>query len=107
MQYTLAHDTFLKVPVESGTIQNLNKRAPVEVSDSAVPDTGIMLKPGESFYFRNATIYARSGWPGGEVCRAAVIPFNGCGGGGSDGGDDDAVATADDIRDIIDGYYPD
>lgn len=104
MQCTLTHDAFMQVPYESGTVQNLCKRAPVEVSDSAVKDTGILLAPGESFYFKNATIFIRAGWPGGEICRAAVMPVAGGGGGGGD--DDHPVATDKDIQDIIDDYYP-
>lgn len=104
MQCTLTNDAFMQVPYESGTVQNLCKRAPVEVSDSAVKDTGILLAPGESFYFKNATIFIRAGWPGGEICRAAVMPVAGGGGGGGD--EDYPVATDDDIQDIIDDYYP-
>ena len=104
MQCTLTHDAFMQVPYESGTVQNLCKRATVEVSDSATADTGILLAPGESFCFRNATVFIRAGWPGGEICRAAVIPLAGGGGGGGD--DDYPVATDQDIQDIIDNYYP-
>lgn len=106
MQCTLTYHAFLQVPYDSGTVQNLCERAPVEVSDSAVADTGMLLAPGESFSFRNATVFIRAGWPGGEVCRAAVIPLAGGGSGG--GGDDEyPVATDQDIQDIIEDYYPD
>lgn len=106
MQYILNYQAFMQLPYTSGTVQNLCKRAPVEVSDSATPDSGILLKPGESFYFKNATVFARSGWDGGEHCKIAVLPI--AGGGGGDGGSsdgDDPVATDSDIQEIIDDYY--
>ena len=83
MQYELSFDSFTEIPFTSGTIQNINSQATVEVSTTDTPNTGIILYPSEKYEWSDATIYARAAWGNGEtVMVAAETLVAGSGGGG-------------------------
>lgn len=86
MQYELSFDSFTEIPFTSGTIQNINSQATVEVSTTDTPNTGIILYPGEKYEWSDATIYARAAWGNGETVMVAaetLVAGSGGGGGGS------------------------
>jgi hypothetical protein len=56
----------------SGTIQNINEQATVEISTSDTDNTGLILYPRQKFKWVDATIYARAGW-GVEGVKVAII----------------------------------
>lgn len=82
MRYVVSDD-FVQINETSGTVQNASKINIVEVSDSTVKGSGIMLYPMDRFTF-STSIYARCIESGGAEVR--VVPFEaGVQGGGGDG----------------------
>lgn len=72
MIYNVQND-FIKIGVTSGTIQNNSYINDVEISNSAVNGSGIILRPLNKFTFTDQTIYARcvsGGW-----AEIRVVPF--------------------------------
>lgn len=69
------------LPYTSGTVENLNRTAVAELSDTADDSGGIILRPGEKFIF-NSQLYARSRYAG--MTLAVVQSSGGSGGGGDD-----------------------
>jgi hypothetical protein len=72
MQYELSFDSFTEIPFTSGTIQNINSQATVEVSTTDTANTGIILYPSEKYEWSDATIYARAAWGNGETVMVAA-----------------------------------
>ena len=81
-RYTVNADSFLELPVTTGTVQNISN-TDVEISNEQTVNSGIILKAGETFAWNNATVYAcaRPLLDGG-VGLISVVPFNGKGEGG-------------------------
>ena len=81
-RYTVNADSFLELPVTTGTVQNISN-TDVEISNEQTVGSGIILKAGETFAWNNATVYAcaRPLLDGG-VGLISVVPFNGKGEGG-------------------------
>ena len=94
MRYTINAETFITLPVTSGTIQNISN-TDIEISDTQTVGSGIILKAGEYFSFHDATIYAcaRPVLDGG-VGIISVVPFEEGGKGGGSGSDTYALPTA-------------
>jgi len=65
-------DDFTEIPFTSGTIQNINNQAIVEISTTDTDNTGLILYPHQKFKWVDATIYARAGWDVQGV-KAAII----------------------------------
>lgn len=82
MRYTVNADSFLELPVTTGTVQNISN-TDIEISNEEVVGSGIILKAGETFAWNNATVYAcaRPVLDGGTGI-ISVVPFNGKGEGG-------------------------
>lgn len=83
----LPFDSFATIPITTGTLQNINEKATIEVATSETMDSGLILYPHEKFEWVDSTIYVRSAWDGGEVTSLAVLPLlkGGAGGGGGGG----------------------
>ena len=97
MLVTLQKD-YIPLPYEEGTVENINRTATAELSDSAGTGGGIHLRPGEKFVF-NSQLYARSNYPGMKLALVASA-------GGSGGGvDPEDIATDDEVEDLIDDVY--
>lgn len=94
MRYTINAETFITLPVTSGTIQNISN-TDIEISDTQTVGSGIILKAGEYFSFHDATIYAcaRPVLDGG-VGIISVVPFEEGGKGGGSGSDTYVLPTA-------------
>ena len=94
MRYTINAETFITLPVTSGTIQNISN-TDIEISDTQTVGSGIILKAGEYFSFHDATIYAcaRPVLDGG-VGIISVVPFEEGGKGGGSGTDTYTLPTA-------------
>lgn len=111
MRYVVSDD-FVQINETSGTVQNASKINIVEVSDSTVKGSGIMLYPMDRFTF-STSIYARCIESGGAEVR--VVPFivDGggiiiTGGGGSSSSQivpEDQRATSEDIDSLIDDVF--
>lgn len=86
MRYTVSADSFLEIPVTTGTIQNVSS-TDIEVSNEEVVGSGLILKAGEMVGFNNTTVYvcARPVLEGGTGI-ISVVPFSIKGEGGGGGG---------------------
>ena len=94
MRYTVKADSFITLPVTSGTVQNVSD-TDIEISDTQTVGSGIILNAGEYFSFHDATIYAcaRPVLDGG-VGIISVVPFEEGGKGGGSGTDTYVLPTA-------------
>ena len=92
--------TYTALPYEEGTVENLNKTATAELSDTSDETGGLTLRPGEKLFF-NKTLYARSAYPGTKL---AVISSSG-GGSGGDMPEED-IATDQEVEDMLDNVFP-
>lgn len=72
MKYVVT-DAFTKVSETTGTIQNASRSNLVEISNSSVKGSGIVLEPYEKFTYSNKTIYARCA--DGKGAQVFVVPF--------------------------------
>lgn len=82
MRYMVKADSFVQLPVTTGTVQNISN-TDVEISNEQVVGSGIVLKAGETFAFNDATIYAcAKPILDGGVGYISVVPFNGAAKGG-------------------------
>jgi microcystin-dependent protein len=86
MRYTVNAETFLEIPITTGTIQNVSN-TDIEVSNEQVVGSGLVLKAGEMVGFNNTTVYvcARPVLEGGTGI-ISVVPFSIKGEGGGGGG---------------------
>ena len=92
---------YAALPYDAGTVENLNRTATAEISDTADDTPGLTLGPGEKLFF-NKVIYARSSYPG---ARLAVISSSGSGGAGGDVPEED-IATDQEVEDMLDDVFP-
>lgn len=72
MLYNVA-SSFVKIDETQGIIQNASSGNSIEVSDTGVADSGIILKPGESLSFTDTSIYVRT--IGNKSSAVRVVPF--------------------------------
>ena len=70
----LAKQTFTQIAESSGTIQNISRIFPVEVSDKAEADSGILLYPLNKFSYSGKTLFVRCIEAGGWA-EIRVVPF--------------------------------
>jgi len=70
MLYTLT-SSFTRLSETTGTIQNSSQHS-IEVSNQEVFGTGVVIKPGETFSFSNANLFARCE---GAKAVVRVVPF--------------------------------
>ena len=93
---------YAALPYEAGTVENLNKTATAELSDSSDDVGGITLGPGEKFIF-NRQLYARTKYEG---MKLAIVESAG----GTDRGGEppeDEIATDEEVDEVLDEYFPD
>ena len=72
MRYVVSGE-FTKISETSGTIQNVGNVYPVEVSDKAEADSGLLLYPLNKISFVDKTLYARCVEV--EAVEICVVPF--------------------------------
>ena len=107
MIYNVTNE-FTKISETSGTIQNVGYVYPVEISDKAEADSGILLYPLNKISFADKTLYMRCAEPNGQA-EIHVVPFvvdsdgNTSSGGSSTPAN---VATDEQIDDILDDLFP-
>ena len=70
MLYTLT-SSFTRLSETTGTIQNSSSHS-IEVSNQEIFGTGVVIKPGETFSFSNAILFARCE---GAKAVVRVVPF--------------------------------
>ena len=105
MQYVVWKDHFTKIAETKGILQNASKTVTIEVSNSQTPGSGVLLKPGGVIVF-NGDVYVRcSDGKGSEVRVGTFVPTNGAGGGGG-GNANIEVATEQQVKEILDRYFP-
>ena len=107
MRYVVSND-FTKISETAGTIQNVGNVYPVEVSDKAEPDSGILLYPLNKISFSDKTLYIRCTEADGQA-EIHVVPFTvDSGGSMSSGGFSAAgdIATDEQIDDLLDDLFP-
>ena len=107
MRYVVT-DQFTKLSETAGTIQNVGNVYPVEVSDKAEPDSGILLYPLNKISFSDKTLYIRCTEAGGQA-EIHVVPFTVDSGGGTSSGGTSAptnIATDEQIDDLLDDLFP-
>ena len=92
--------TYAVLPYDGGTVENTNRTATAEISDTADDTPGLTLRPGEKLFF-NKPIYARSAYPG---VKLVVISSSGGGGGGEV--PEDEIATDQEVEDMLDNVFP-
>ena len=73
MIYNVTND-FVRLSVTAGTIQNNSYIYPIEISNQAVADSGILLYPLNKVSFSGATLYMRC-TDGGAWAQIRVVPF--------------------------------
>lgn len=73
MRYVVT-DQFTKISETAGTIQNVGNVYPVEISDKAEADSGILLYPLNKISFSDKTLYMRCVEAGGQA-EIHVVPF--------------------------------
>ena len=79
----LLSDSFTKISVTTGTIQNVSDNI-IEISSNQTINNGILLKPYDMFCFSNTALYARCYNGGGGYIR--VVTFTDSGSSSSGGG---------------------
>ena len=107
MRYVVSGD-FTKISETAGTIQNVGNVYPVEVSDKAEPDSGILLYPLNKISFSDKTLYMRCTEVGGQA-EIHVVPFTVDSVGGTSSGGISTVgnvATDEQIDDLLDDLFP-
>ena len=75
MRYVVSGD-FTKISETAGTIQNVGNVYPVEISDKAEPDSGILLYPLNNLSFKAPIVYVRCTDSGGWA-EIRVVSFVG------------------------------
>ena len=112
MRYVVSGE-FTKISETSGTIQNVGNVYPVEVSDKAEADSGILLYPLNNISFKSPIVYVRCTDSGGWA-EIRVVSFVGNTIAVSDGSstaeksEDEIVDdTLDDILNAASNYTPD
>lgn len=65
---------FTRLAETAGTIQNNSYIYPIEISNQAVADSGILLYPLNKFTFSGTQLYMRC-TDGGEWAEIRVVPF--------------------------------
>lgn len=106
MKYTLSN-SFTPIDLTAGTIQNVSQVSTVEISNSIVPNSGLLLDPREKITFSGENLYARcTGLNGAEIRVTPFFVNNG--GGTSQGGSSSSTrfATDDEVDEIINNYFP-
>ncbi len=93
--------TYTALPFDAGTVENLNRTATAEISDTSDETGGLTLRPGEKLFF-NKVIYARAAYPGAKL---AVISSSGGGGSGGEVPEDE-IATDQEVEDMLDDVFP-
>lgn len=107
MIYNVTNE-FTKISENAGTIQNVGNVYPVEVSDKAEADSGILLYPLNKISFSDKTLYMRCVEAGGQA-EIHVVPFTvDSDSGTSSGGISSSgnVATDEQIDDLLDDLFP-
>lgn len=108
MQYLLTKD-FTQIEETSGTVQNTDKGAVIEISDTPTVGTGILIYPLQKHTFRDTTVWLRciDGW-----AEARVVPFKlDEEGGGEDvstvilNGEEYQVASYAEINELLDSLF--
>ena len=102
MKYVVT-DAFTQISETTGTIQNASRSNLVEISNSSVKGSGILLEPYEKFTYSNTTLYARCVEGGGAEIR--VVPFFFDLGGTSTATDSLDAAVDEIISDAMNGNY--
>lgn len=105
MIYNVTSD-FSALNVTTGTVQNNSYIYPVEISNQAVADSGILLYPLNKFAFSGTQLFARcleGGWAEIRVVPF-LIDFAGTTSSSSDSDSDSAVDEL--IADALNGNYP-
>ncbi|MBR3051886.1 MAG: hypothetical protein IKG61_10630 [Selenomonadaceae bacterium] len=95
MLYTLT-SSFTRLSETTGTIQNSSSHS-IEVSNQEIFGTGVVIKPGETFSFSNASLFARCE---GAKAVVRVVPFvlgAGGSGGSSSSGTPDYTGDVEDM----------
>lgn len=85
-------NNFIAINETAGTIQNSSYIYPVEISDKAEADSGILLFPLNKFTFSGTKLYMRC-VDGGAFAQCRVVPFT-----LDFGGSTSTPATADDTQ---------
>ena len=106
MIYNVTNE-FTKISETSGTIQNVGYVYPVEISDKAEADSGILLYPLNKISFADKTLYIRCVETTGHA-EIHVVPFTVDSGGTSTGGISAPanIATDEQINDLLDDIFP-
>ena len=73
MIYNVTND-FVRLSETAGTIQNNSYIYPIELSNQAVADSGILLYPLNKFTFSGTQLYMRC-TDGGAWAQIRVVPF--------------------------------
>lgn len=101
----LLSDSFTKISVTTGTIQNVSDNI-IEISSDQTINNGVLLKPYDMFCFSDTTLYARCYNGGGGYIRVVSFGLGTVGSGGSSSGGADTSGdssnydeTTDDIWD--------
>lgn len=112
MRYVVSGE-FTKISETAGTIQNVGNVYPVEISDKAEADSGILLYPLNNISFKSPIVYVRCTDSGGWA-EIRVVSFVGNSVTVSDGAstaeksEDEIVDdTLDDILNTASNYTPD
>ena len=95
--------SFTRISETAGTIQNNSYIYPIEVSNQAVADSGILLYPLNKFSFSGTQLYLRC-IEGGGRAEIRIVPFTldfGISQGGTSTATDSQTATDDDANAII------
>lgn len=100
--------SFTRITETAGTIQNNSYIYPIEVSNQAVADSGILLYPLNKFSFSGTQLYLRC-IEGGGRAEIRIVPFTldfGISQGGTSTATDSLDAAVDEIiSDAMSGNY--
>lgn len=101
----LVTDEFSPISETTGTVQNASRINTVEISNTTVKGSGVLLPPLKKASFNDQTLYARcSNGAGAEII---VLPLAIGSGGGGSGGDipSSSIATDEQIIQILDDLF--
>jgi len=106
-RFTLTNEFTVLTGLTDGTLQNVSRSVPIEVSTSTTKNTGIVLNPGDKIQFTSENaLYARAAWENPaptETVYLAHEPFKGAAEGGDSPSDARKPSTPYSSGALVDG----
>ena len=75
-RYTLTNAFTTLTGLSEGTLQNVSRNVPIEISSSTNKNAGVILNPGDKLQFTaDSTIYARAAWENPSPTETVYLAY--------------------------------